>query len=490
MIKQAPTLGRIAAMVIFALSCFALLMWLWLSFGGPIPLKPQSYRFKASFPEAAMLVEQADVRIAGLNVGKVVDKHPDFRHNRTVAEIELESNYAPLASDARVTLRQKALLGETYVEIAPGSGSAPKLADGGTLPRSATLESVEIDEIVRVFDKPTRSAFQGWIEELAKAIRMNRGEDLNDAIGNLPRFVATGEDVLEVLDEDEPALRALIRNSGRALAAVNEREGQLRQLIGNANDTFEAFASRNESLAETVFILPTFLDESRATLRRLRRFSRTARPLVRDLQPVADDLHPTLRDVGRLAPDLRRLFLRLRPLIRESEGNLPAAARFIRGAEPVFEALHVYLPELNPILSYANFQQQQVSDFIMNGGGSLSATLRPFPGEGPRHYLRQFGAIGLRSLGLNRTRPSYERGNAYPAPNYLKRARALGIQEAWDCKPTGGREKPEPENGQPPCFVAPPSLFDGRQYPRLQRGGAPLRPPPPGTLGTDGPARP
>ena len=39
-------------MVIFALSCFGLLLFLWLAFGGPIPLKPKGYRFQASFAEA------------------------------------------------------------------------------------------------------------------------------------------------------------------------------------------------------------------------------------------------------------------------------------------------------------------------------------------------------------------------------------------------------------------------------------------------------
>ena len=41
MVKDAPSLGKIAAMVLFALSCFGLLLFLWLSFGGPIPLKPK-----------------------------------------------------------------------------------------------------------------------------------------------------------------------------------------------------------------------------------------------------------------------------------------------------------------------------------------------------------------------------------------------------------------------------------------------------------------
>jgi phospholipid/cholesterol/gamma-HCH transport system substrate-binding protein len=294
--------------------------------------------------------------------------------------------------------------------------------------------------------------------------------------------------VLSVLDQEEPALRALIRNSGRSLEAVNERRGQLRELIVNANNFMGALASRNESLAEAVFIFPTFLEESRATLHRLREFAVDTRPLVRDLQPVADDLHPTLRDLGRLAPDLRHLFRNLDPLIDESERNLPAAADFIGGAEPLFEALHVYLPELNPILSFANFEQAQLADFITNGGGSLSASLPPLPGEGPRHYLRQYGVINSRSMGLARTRPAYERGNAYPGPNYLTRARSLGIAEAFDCKPSNGPVR-ESKNGEPPCYVAPRSLFDGRFFPRLERGGAPLRPPPPGTLGSQ-PANP
>ena len=53
--KQAPTFGRLLTMVLFALSCFGLLLFLWVSFGGPIPLEPQGYRFHVAFPEATQL---------------------------------------------------------------------------------------------------------------------------------------------------------------------------------------------------------------------------------------------------------------------------------------------------------------------------------------------------------------------------------------------------------------------------------------------------
>jgi phospholipid/cholesterol/gamma-HCH transport system substrate-binding protein len=484
MIKQAPSIGRIVAMVGFTLSVFGLLIWLWLSFGGPMPLKPEGYRFEASFREANMLIAEAEVRIAGLRVGKVKAKRPDVKNNATIVEMEIDEEYAPIPRDTRALLRIKALLGETYVELTPGTAGGPMLEDGERLPKTAIKEAVEIDEIISLFDEETRTNFQSWIRELAKAIDKGRGEDLNDAIGNFPRFVASGDDVLRVLHEQEPVVHRFVRNSGRTLAAINERRNQFRELIVNANDFFGALASRNESLADAIFIFPTFLDESKATLARLKEFSRDTRPLVRDLKPVARQLRPTLRDVGNLAPDLEGLFRNLSPVIDESDDTLPSAARVLRGAEPLFEALHPYLKELNPVLSFLNYQQQTVADFIMNGAASLNGKLPPLnEDEGPRHYLRAYTANNARGLGIMRTRPNYERGNAYPAPNYIRRFRPLGIFESFDCTPAGGT-KQEPDSGLPPCYVQPPSLWDGGQFPRIGSGEAPIRPNPTGYEGT------
>src|SRR4029453_9247293 len=118
------------------------------SFGGPVPLKPKGYQFKVAFPEATQLGLEADVRVAGVSVGKVRDKELDPKHaNRTVATIEVDRRYAPIAKDARAILRQKTLLGETYVELSPGNkrraGSVP---DGGFLGDARVAKTVELDE--------------------------------------------------------------------------------------------------------------------------------------------------------------------------------------------------------------------------------------------------------------------------------------------------------------------------------------------------------
>src|SRR5436305_12650254 len=124
--KQAPTFGRLLVMVVFALSCFGLLLFLWLSFGGAIPLQPAGYRFRVAFPEATQLGLESDVRVAGVSVGKVRSKELDPNGGRrTIATIELDRRFAPVRTTARAILRQKTLLGETYVELTRGSRGSP-----------------------------------------------------------------------------------------------------------------------------------------------------------------------------------------------------------------------------------------------------------------------------------------------------------------------------------------------------------------------------
>ena len=127
MIKEAPSFGRMMAMVVFTMSCFGILLFMWLTFGGSIPLRPEAYRFQASFKEAATLAVEADVRLAGVNVGKVKTKELQKGPARTLVELELKNQFAPIPKDSRAILRQKTLLGETYVEIAraPATTTCP-----------------------------------------------------------------------------------------------------------------------------------------------------------------------------------------------------------------------------------------------------------------------------------------------------------------------------------------------------------------------------
>ncbi len=493
MVKEAPSLGRLMAMAVFTMSCFGILLFLWLAFGGSIPLRPENYRFQASFQEAATLAVEADVRLAGVNVGKVKKKELQKGAARTLVELELKNKYGPIPRDSKAILRQKTLLGETYVEISPGDRSKGNLPDGDTLPVTQVEPTVELDEIFEAFDKPTRDAFQEWVAELSKSIKGGRGQDLNDAFGNLEGFSVDGATLLKTLDQQEVAVRRLVKNTGVVFGALNERQGALRELVVNSNNTFEATASRDEALAETLRVFPTFLDESKATLARLEGFANETRPLVNALKPSADDLGPTVRDLGDLAPDLEGLFRDLDPLIKAGKTGVPDLEKFLRGGEPVFASAHQFFPELNPILSLLNFHQATVAGFISNGGSDITG---PQGKPGADRYQTQIGLIGGRSFDRLTRRPGRERGNAYIAPNALNRVPSLATFESFDCKPQGGELKnaddqldnpvPGPLKSaakRPPCFVAPPSLYSGKRFNRLPRGVAPNRNAPSGAEG-------
>src|SRR5437763_88566 len=94
--KQAPSLGRILTMVLFALSCFGLLLFLWLSFGGPIPLKPKGYRVKVSFPEATQLSLAAGFHGRGQDISDAFGNLPTFATDATVLVQILDQEAAPL----------------------------------------------------------------------------------------------------------------------------------------------------------------------------------------------------------------------------------------------------------------------------------------------------------------------------------------------------------------------------------------------------------
>src|SRR3954470_3288608 len=187
MVKDPPSLGKLLAMLLFALSCFGLLLFLWLAFGGPVPLKPKGYRFHTSFAESGQLALEADVRISGVPVGKVKSITPDKQTGRADVVIQLQPRYVPLPSDAKAILRQKTLLGETYVELPPGGNRTEPIPEGGELPASQVSDTVELDEILRAFDPKTRTAFQDWMQTQAQAIS-GRRQDLNDALATPAPF--------------------------------------------------------------------------------------------------------------------------------------------------------------------------------------------------------------------------------------------------------------------------------------------------------------
>ncbi len=473
MIKTAPSVARIGSMIVFALSCFCIVLWLWLTFGGPIPLKPKGYQVEVAFDEAVQLTNDLDVRSAGITIGTIKNSERDPESGRTLVTLEIDDKFAPIEEDARAILRFKTLLAETFVEIAPGKAGGPTVADGGRLETSHVQDTVELDEVFASYDPRTRQAFRQWQQELSVAVG-RRGEDLNNVLGQLPEFAGEATSLLDVLDRHEREVRGLVRDTGEVYGALAQDEGQLRNLITNSDALFEQTSQERESLAEAIMIFPTFLEESRQTAIRLEDFSRNTQPLIEDLRPVTRELQPTIRSVRLLAPDLNRFFRGFDQQITAAKRGLPALREILRETRPLFGALGPFLQELNPITEFFELHGHLVADFL---GNAASATADTAPGVQPGevgHYLRQISVTGTESLGIHRTRLSTNRGNSYLPPMPLARRNVEhNIFGNFDCKPSKGegdaKNPPEGWSG-PSCLVSPKLLWKGGQegqFPRV-----------------------
>ncbi len=441
--KRAPTIWQMGTIVGFALSCFGILLFLWIAFGGPTPLKAKGYVVKIPFTEAAQLANQSDVRISGVSVGKVqsIALSPDKKH--ALATLELDDQYAPIPANTKAILRQKTLLGETYVELTPGSPSGPKLSDGGTLPLGQVSQSVQLDEIFRTFNPKTRLAFEQWMQNAAIALK-GQGQSLSNAFGELEPTFTDADRLLRVLDTQNVAVNQLIANGGTVFQALSERQGQLAGLIRNSDRVFSTTARRNRELQNTFIALPTFLDQSRATLTRLQRFAANTDPLVRQLRPSARDLTPIVRDLGKSSEQLNGFFIGLRPVVAGARKAFPALRRLlVADFPPLLNGLPPFLKNLNPLLQAASMYKHELTAFLGNATAATNAaasgleTNGGLPGKAIK-YLRVISPLSPDVLAAFANRLSNDRTNPYQQPLGYSGLGSGGMQSFETAQCAGG----------------------------------------------------
>jgi phospholipid/cholesterol/gamma-HCH transport system substrate-binding protein len=423
--KRAPTLANILVIVLFALSCFGLLLFLWESFGGSVPLKPKGYRFTIIFPRTLALAEQSDVRISGVNVGHVIAVKFD-KDGNSHATIELASRYAPIRADMHAILRQKTLLGETYVQLIPESRGGPFLPDNGQLARSQVEPSVTLDDILSALDPKTRRDFQIWQQAVAEGIN-GRGEEINADFAVLEPFVEHTNRLVGVLASQEGALRALVHNTGVVFDALASRDHQLEGLISNGEHTFHAAAEGSQAFADAFRALPTFERSSRVALKELDSLAADASPFLDRFRSAERNLTPLVRSIKTFAPPFNSFLTSLGPLTQAAKRGLPDVSKTLNLTTPLLENIRPVLHNFDPFLQYTGTYVREVQAFFANFAVVTQAKAQNSNfavngiSRGPQmHYLRTMQVITPESLAVYSKRIGTNRANPYFQPGALQ----------------------------------------------------------------------
>jgi virulence factor Mce-like protein len=429
--KRAPTLGNMFVIILFVLSCFGLLLFLWESFGGPVPLKPKGYRMTVAFPASLALAEQSNVRISGVDVGHVVAIKLG-RSGRTRAELEINQKYAPIRADMHAILRQKTLLGETYVQLIPENGghSGPFLADNGQLSNSQVEPSVTLDGILSAFDKKTRADFQIWQQALAEGTN-GRGEQVNAGFAAINPFVQHANTLVGLLDSQEGAVRALVKNTGVVFDALASRDHQLEGLIVNGERTFHAAAEGSQAFAEAWRALPTFERNSSTALKELDRFSAVAAPFLVEFQPVERRLSSLLTAAKPFVPQFDAFLNALGPLSKAAKKGLPDVGKTLNLTTTQLEQIRPVLHNFDPFLQNLSEYVPELQAFFANLTAATQAhggnTNTP-GGSTQQHYLRIMNVLNPQSLAVYPQRIGTDRANSYFKPGAFRSIANGGLQ--------------------------------------------------------------
>jgi virulence factor Mce-like protein len=462
-----PAARKLILPLAFALTCVVLTLSVFHSFGGALPLEAKGYRINVPLQTPLNLVQGSNVQIAGVKVGKIVDVQR--RGNEAVATLQLGAQYAPLHAGARVIARTKTLLGESYLEIAPGPSNAKPVPDGGSLASSQVQPSVQLDQFLSTFDRPTRLRTQNLFSGLARALD-GRAHAFNNSLGWTAPLSAGLDGVLGTLNAQKADLQRLLAGSADVLRALGRREGVLQAAVKSGNEVLDVTAERNQALAATVDALPAFLRELRATSDTIAAESPALNAAVAALRPVAPLVRPTLDEIRADAPQFRRLFLRLPATIAAGERGLPTLPGILDAARSGFQGFYPTARELIPI---AQLVAANPTAPAAPFAAVASVTGGTFVGPGGLvlHAATGLPTVWNETLGGWLKRLPTNVMNPYVKPGGLDDIAKLGYVKAFDCRNVHNRPYlPATGSGSPPCVLQGPWTFNGKSafYPRLE----------------------
>jgi phospholipid/cholesterol/gamma-HCH transport system substrate-binding protein len=296
------------------------------------------------------------VRVSGVRIGDV--GNVTLKNGEAIIQLQIDHKYQNLIhTDASVLLRPKTGLKDMFVEVDPGTASAPLAKAGSTLPVSNTNPDINPDEILSSLDADTRQYLSLLINGAGQGLKGPGGSELGKL---LARFLPTHQDLARlnsVVAERGVALRQLIHSLQVLNTGLSTKQFQITQLVDAASRVFHAFSLANQGVSRAVADLPATLRQTTSTLLKVQRFADIVAPATRALIPAVQEIPganyatialakpatPILRD------EIRPFVVAARPLIR----NLRPAANNLAKATPSLSSVFNTLNHLFNVLGYS-----------------------------------------------------------------------------------------------------------------------------------------
>ncbi len=241
-----------------------------------IPALKQAYEVKAEFKDAAGIVSENQVRVAGIKVGTV--KSVELAGDMVLVTMEID-NGTEIPDDAFAEIKLATLLGTKFIDI-EAKGGGPFLEEGDRIPLERTTVPYEIyqasNQGTNVLEDLDGDALNKMLVELTKLTKIAE-DDIGNALEGL-------NELGKGLNEKDEDLRSLLAGADDLTRLLDEEGDEIVRLIDSSNQVLGSLAQKREEVQSLLFATNQMAREVTSLLREHRG----------DIDSILADLHRAL----------------------------------------------------------------------------------------------------------------------------------------------------------------------------------------------------
>lgn len=364
-----PTI-RTVILAVFAAASLFVLGYFWTAVGGYIPLyTDENYTFEFQVDEVNNLVPQSDIAVAGILVGNVESITTDESGRATVVANITDPDALPLHEGVTGRISAKTLVEETFVTLVDGSG--PELESGSVLAPDAVISAVKIDDVLEDLPEEDRQALSATLQSLSAG-----SEDAQAGVAGALRGLGflgrEGGTALSALSDQSAALEELSANTARVLRALDTRQGQIAQLVSDADLVTEVTAGSAGDIEDFMRALPPVLRSANVASDDISALAAGLAPVAANLERAAPPLNTALVQLEPTTEDLRALLPSLDETLTKAPETLDAVPAVADDLSELFPNADDALAHLNPMVAYLEPYGGDLYQFFTSFGWTVS----------------------------------------------------------------------------------------------------------------------
>jgi ABC-type transporter Mla subunit MlaD len=352
-----------------------------------IGTRAEPHHVRAEFTSAFNLFSGQSIDVNGLPVGKIsgVTYDPSLGGGQAIVNIGIsDDHFWPLHAGTTVEIRWGSTIGNgtRRLDLIPGPASAPVIPEGGIIETQDTLPAVDLDQVLNVFTKSTRTHLTSYLRNLASGVSGNETA-LHNGLNTAPPAVAAANGVLSDLASNTYALQSLILNGDRLTSVLASRAPAISDLVTVAGQTFSALSAHANGIEQSIQDLPGALSEARGTLVRLDSSVGILNGVITDIRPGAAKLSPLAVAIRPTLAALRRIVPLGVSTLTQATAAAPSITRLLDTGTPFMPKLGSVTSQLAPMVACIRPYAPELGGAITSANSWLQTYVLEQPNAAP-----------------------------------------------------------------------------------------------------------